>query len=717
MVLIALLTKACPSPRLSFVILAILTIGVPRPAGAERVLFEPSATFYGVDNQARALVAGDLNGDGRSDAVVRNEGSRFVSLLLSTPTGTYLRQDFDTGAVPADIMLKDFDQDGHLDLAVVQSEYGTWPPPPPPGPRRVLIFAGHGGGTFGPPTVIPFTRGKPYAFAAGDMDEDGFLDFVISSDTGAWVLFGGPTGAGASGRLAWAIPAHGEYPLVVTDFTGDGHLDMVLGATFVAGHGDGTFESLGEVHVGDDTGDLDRLVPIITDACSHSLYATWSYNSCVSCGGSREQYRLDRVLGPDCHDADGCDTRVRSLDGLGPLSDQVGDFDGDGSDDFLTKNGFVLFGPEFESQEGITELLAGGQGRDFATGDVNGDAKLDLFLLIGSPTAPARRVEVLINKSARPTVPPPPGRLAAVPGGASIALSWDPVLHPDLAGYRIQYGVASGNSLPSIEATEGASPVEVPAGQTSLTLHCLPDSTFWVKVASVDDLGRESKCAPPAWARPRPVGGDFSFMGGSLNAASNGRWVMGLVQLNDGLSAARIVPGTVMVNGVGPADQLGVAHRDHDGRSELMIRFPRSAVQGSGSNVRVEGRVAGCRDTLRFAVDDSIRVRRPGLQPQADAEESLQSGDRSVVAFALHPVAPSPASAGCTIAFDLPEPAAVRLSVFDLRGRLMSSVLDRDMPAGSHSVWWDRQSLADGVYFARIEAGRYRAVRTIVLIR
>jgi hypothetical protein len=119
---------------------------------------------------------------------------------------------------------------------------------------------------------------------------------------------------------------------------------------------------------------------------------------------------------------------------------------------------------------------------------------------------------------------------------------------------------------------------------------------------------------------------------------------------------------------------------------------------------------------LRFAVDDSIRVRKPRAQPQAGAEDGLE-GDRPVIAFALHPVAPSPASAGCAIAFDLPEPAVVRLSVFDLRGRLMSSVLDRDMPAGSHRLWWDRRSLPDGVYFARIEAGRYRAVRTLVLVR
>ena len=56
----------------------------------------------------------------------------------------------------------------------------------------------------------------------------------------------------------------------------------------------------------------------------------------------------------------------------------------------------------------------------------------------------------------------------------------------------------------------------------------------------------------------------------------------------------------------------------------------------------------------------------------------------------------------------------MRLSVFDLRGRLVS---EGDVPAGIHRVLWDRRSLADGVYFARIEAGSFSAMRTIVLIR
>jgi hypothetical protein len=655
---------------------------------------------YGVDDKASTLSAGDVNGDGRTDLAVLNQGSSVVSMLLSTSAGTFLaKRDFDTGAVPQDLLLVDFDRDGRLDLAIAQPEA-----------RHVSIFGGHGDGTFGPPTVIPIT-GKPRSLASGDLDEDGFLDLVVSSDAGVWAFFGGAGGVGGSGRFTSVMPFPGTvgWPytasrgrLIAVDFTGDGHLDIALlgnDVDFVTGNGNGTFGTPGSVWADHDNdgGYAGPLLAITDDACSHRVMTTWYCCGCTNCG---DDYSLEMVLGPGCGE-EGCFGSVAGLNGLGSASDQVGDLNGDGTEDVLTSGGFVLFGPRFESRQQI--------GISGVVGDLNGDGKLDLFRYRDSNTPPRRSVEVFFNQSARPTVPQSPAHVGAVSGGASIALSWDPVLHPDLAGYRVRYGVGQ-------DASGGPSPIDVPLSQTSLTLHCLSDSTFWVKVTSVDRLGRESKCTRSTSARPGPVGGDFSFMGGSLNAASHGRWAMGLVQLDASMSAARIVPGTVTVNGVGPADQLGVTDRDHDGRSELMIRFPRSAVQGTNSRVLVEGRVAGCRDTLRFAVDDSVRVRKPGATPQAGAEDG-HGDDPPVIAFALHPVAPSPASGGCAMAFDLPELATVRLSVYDLGGRLMSTVLDRDMPAGSHRVWWDRQSLPDGVYFAKIQAGRFRAVRTIVLIR
>jgi len=645
-----------------------------------------------------AIATGDLNGDHRVDLVVANRLANSISILLGAGDGRFVPgPDLATGPVPYDIALADFDRDGRLDLAVAEV-----------GSRTVSVFRGRGDGTFAPRVVMTLPTGEPNSLKTGDFDEDGFPDLAVSDGAlNVWLFFGGPGGIG-TGRLAQVRFVTSGQNLAVADITGDGHLDIVLQGddmAYVPGHGDGTFGSP-DWERGPQYGYFYSLATIdLCHNCTHQVLAG-SY-CCVLTNGGNERY-LEWVFGGGCRPYGGV---IGTVSG-GAMT--VGDLNGDGIDDLAT------------AWTGMTVLLGNGHGwfdsrQDFgvpvglsAIADVNGDGKQDLIVLNTARDS----VVVLLNQAARPTVPRSPEHVTADAGAASIALSWNPVDHPDLTGYRICYDSRGGTTLTGSGASEGSSPIQLPASRTAVTLHCLPESTFTLRVTAVDRWGRESQCTPLVSARPGPVGGEFSFVGGSLRSGSHSPWVMGLIEL-DGLSAADIVPGTVTMNGVAASQFLGIADRNHDGLKELMVRFSRAAVEAAGNaaHAHVEGRVAGCRDTLRFAVDDSVRIGKPGARPQNEAPEDPTVTDQAVTTFALHPVAPSPASQGCTIGFDLPEPVTVRLRVYDLRGRLVSTVLDREMPVGAHRVQWDRQGLPDGVYFASIEAGAFKAVRRIVLIR
>jgi len=79
------------------------------------------------------------------------------------------------------------------------------------------------------------------------------------------------------------------------------------------------------------------------------------------------------------------------------------------------------------------------------------------------------------------------------------------------------------------------------------------------------------------------------------------------------------------------------------------------------------------------------------------------------LAFDLQAAYPNPATAGTRIGFTLAEPGHVRLTVYDVLGRAVTTLLDKSMPAGSHTVDWNGgdevgQHVADGVYFYRITA-------------
>jgi len=88
--------------------------------------------------------------------------------------------------------------------------------------------------------------------------------------------------------------------------------------------------------------------------------------------------------------------------------------------------------------------------------------------------------------------------------------------------------------------------------------------------------------------------------------------------------------------------------------------------------------------------------------------------------IALGPCRPNPFSASTTLSLDLPEPATVTCRVFDVSGRLVRTVADDRRPAGQYRLVWDgadsRGSIVPGVYFVRVEADRFTAVRRVILL-
>lgn len=66
---------------------------------------------------------------------------------------------------------------------------------------------------------------------------------------------------------------------------------------------------------------------------------------------------------------------------------------------------------------------------------------------------------------------------------------------------------------------------------------------------------------------------------------------------------------------------------------------------------------------------------------------------------------PNPFNPETVISFRLPEADQVRLAVYDMLGREVAVLLNGIVPSGSHSVTFDAESLATGVYIYRLQAG------------
>jgi hypothetical protein len=85
--------------------------------------------------------------------------------------------------------------------------------------------------------------------------------------------------------------------------------------------------------------------------------------------------------------------------------------------------------------------------------------------------------------------------------------------------------------------------------------------------------------------------------------------------------------------------------------------------------------------------------------------------------FALLGAYPNPFNPLTTISFALPEDSRINLSVFDVTGRLVSTLVDGWREAGRHEVTFDGSYLASGVYLYTLNAGAHRATGKMVLMK
>jgi hypothetical protein len=83
---------------------------------------------------------------------------------------------------------------------------------------------------------------------------------------------------------------------------------------------------------------------------------------------------------------------------------------------------------------------------------------------------------------------------------------------------------------------------------------------------------------------------------------------------------------------------------------------------------------------------------------------------------------PNPGHSGTTLRFDLPARADVTLAVYDVRGRLVRTLVQGSVGAGRHEIPWDGRGAggapsAVGVYFYRLVTGATDQTRRMILLR
>ena len=92
------------------------------------------------------------------------------------------------------------------------------------------------------------------------------------------------------------------------------------------------------------------------------------------------------------------------------------------------------------------------------------------------------------------------------------------------------------------------------------------------------------------------------------------------------------------------------------------------------------------------------------------------------VSFCLEQNYPNPFNPSTTIVFSLPHSGRVRMTIFDLLGQAVKTLIDDSQPAGKAEVTWNgtdnaNRPVAAGIYFCRLEMDSLVRLRKLILIK
>ncbi|MGB0345987.1 MAG: choice-of-anchor I family protein [Balneolaceae bacterium] len=125
-----------------------------------------------------------------------------------------------------------------------------------------------------------------------------------------------------------------------------------------------------------------------------------------------------------------------------------------------------------------------------------------------------------------------------------------------------------------------------------------------------------------------------------------------------------------------------------------------------------EGGLGGSITAAQYPVNGTGRIALTDELPvNSEVDPSLPG------TFALEQNYPNPFNPSTNITFALPNAADVNLTVYNMLGQKVMTLVESKMEAGYHAVKFDASSLASGMYIYRIQAGSFVSTKKMMLIK
>jgi Ca2+-binding RTX toxin-like protein len=419
-----------------------------------------SATNFLVGARPNSVIAGDFNGDGKSDLAVANSASNSISVLLSNGFGGFSTSpNISVGAntLPISVKVGDFNGDGKSDLAVAKIFS-----------NNIAILLGNGNGSFNAsPNVV--VGSSPADVVVGDFNRDGIADLAtVNAGAQASVLLG--NGNGSFGTATkYNLNGFNAESITVGDFNGDGVADLATS---------NLASNSASVLLG--TGAINAPFGYFSAA---STFPVGNFPDAITVGDFNNDGKSDLAT------ANGDSTvsiilsgsngiaNTFSSGGLGAKSVISGDFNNDGKTDLAVTNSYsnslsVFLGNGNGSFRTPIILGTGTAPGSVTIGDFNGDGRPDLAATnYGDDNGNGgNTVSVFLNVSPRATVtiidvPPNRSPVNTVPLTAQTANEDTQITINGISVNDVDGNIASTK----LTVTNGTLNVDIAGGVTILT--------------------------------------------------------------------------------------------------------------------------------------------------------------------------------------------------------------------------------------------------------
>jgi len=204
------------SPNSLGVLFGLLAL-VPLRADAALPRRFPERFQFDAGHSIQRIAFGDINGDGRLDALAQTATDSVYSTYLGDADGRFVYQgDQVLGAEATAIALGDLDGDGRADAALSSLSSNT-----------VVEYPSLPSGGFGAARLLA-APSRPSTLAVADFNGDGRADFIVSTrnDSRLKTYLQAPDGSFA---LAFsAVTSTNASAITLADLDQDGHLDVLL---------------------------------------------------------------------------------------------------------------------------------------------------------------------------------------------------------------------------------------------------------------------------------------------------------------------------------------------------------------------------------------------------------------------------------------------------------------------------------------------------------